>query len=55
MSLFLWGYHGWLFHLMVIVYVVALSEEMALIYLLPEWRSDVGGIVRVLSGKGEKP
>ena len=55
MSLFLWGYHGWLFHLMVIVYVVALSEEIALIYLLPEWRSDVGGIVRVLSGRGEKP
>jgi cardiolipin synthase len=54
MSLFLWGYHGWLFHMTVIVYVVALSEEMALIYVLPEWRSDVGGMVRVLAGRGAK-
>jgi len=55
MSLFLWGYYGWLFHFTVIVYVVALSEEMLLIYLLPEWRSDVGGIYRVLAGNGVKP
>jgi CDP-diacylglycerol--glycerol-3-phosphate 3-phosphatidyltransferase len=55
MSLFLWGYCGWLFHLTVIVYAVALSEEMLLIYLLPEWRSDVGGIYRVLAGNGVKP
>jgi CDP-diacylglycerol--glycerol-3-phosphate 3-phosphatidyltransferase len=55
MSLFLWGYSGWLFHLIVIVYIVALSEEMLLIYLLPEWRSDVGGIYRVLAGNGVKP
>ena len=54
MSLFLWGYHGWLFHLTVMVYLVGLSEEMVLIYLLPEWRSDVGGIIRVLSSRGEK-
>ncbi len=52
MSLFLWGYHGWLFHMTVVVYVVALSEEMALIYLLPDWRSDVGGMHRVLAGRG---
>jgi CDP-diacylglycerol--glycerol-3-phosphate 3-phosphatidyltransferase len=55
MSLFLWGCYAWLFHLTVIVYVVALSEEMLLIYLLPEWRSDVGGIYRVLTGNGAKP
>jgi len=55
MSLFLWGYYGWLFHLTVIVYIVGLSEEMALIYLLPEWRSDVGGICRVLRLRGAKP
>jgi CDP-diacylglycerol--glycerol-3-phosphate 3-phosphatidyltransferase len=55
MSLFLWGYHGWLFHLTVLVYFVGLSEEMVLIYLLPEWQSNVGGIFRVLSGRGEKP
>lgn len=51
MSLFLWGYAGWLFQMTVTVYVVSLSEEMALIYLLPEWRSDVGGILRVLAAK----
>jgi phosphatidylglycerophosphate synthase len=48
MVLFLWGYHGWLYQLTVIVYLVALSEEMLLIYLLPEWKSDVGGVFRVL-------
>lgn len=51
MSLFLWGYHGWLFHTAVVAYVVALSEEMVLIVLLPEWRNDVGGVYRVLIGK----
>jgi len=55
MSLFLWGYQGWLFHLTVIVYVAGLTEEMVLIWLLPEWRSDVGGLHRVLAGKGAKP
>ena len=55
MSLFLWGYQGWLFHLTVMVYLAALSEEMVLIYLLPEWRSDVGGIRRVLKGSGARP
>jgi len=51
MSLFLWGYHGWLFQMAMIVYIVSLSEEMALIWLLPEWRSDVGGLLRVLRTK----
>lgn len=55
MSMFLWGYHGWLFQLTVTAYFVALSEEMLLIYLLPEWRSDVGGMFRVLAGRGTKP
>ncbi|HEX9201306.1 MAG TPA: CDP-alcohol phosphatidyltransferase family protein, partial [Acidobacteriaceae bacterium] len=50
MSLFFWGYLGWLFHTTVIVAVLAMAEEMALIYLLPEWRSDVGGLHRVLPG-----
>jgi cardiolipin synthase (CMP-forming) len=48
MSLFIWGYYDWLFQQTVFVYVLALSEEMLLIYLLPEWRSDVGGIYQVL-------
>jgi CDP-diacylglycerol--glycerol-3-phosphate 3-phosphatidyltransferase len=55
MSLFLWGYHGWLFQLAVVVYVLSLSEEMALICVLPEWRSDVGGLVRVLAARGRTP
>jgi phosphatidylglycerophosphate synthase len=52
MTLFFWGYHGWLFHATVAVYIVELAEEMVLIYLLPEWRSDVGGMVRVLNARG---
>jgi phosphatidylglycerophosphate synthase len=55
MALFLWGYHGWLFQMTVVIYVLALTEEMLLIYLLPEWRSDVGGIHRVLAQRGAKP
>jgi cardiolipin synthase len=54
MSLFLWGYHGWLFQLTVLVFVVALCEEMALICILPEWKSDVGSMYRVLAERGRK-
>jgi cardiolipin synthase (CMP-forming) len=49
MSLFLWGYHGWLFQLTVLVYVVSLTEEMILICILPEWKTDVGNIFRMLA------
>jgi CDP-diacylglycerol--glycerol-3-phosphate 3-phosphatidyltransferase len=52
MSLFLWGYLGWLFYAAVCVYVVALLEEMAMIVLLPEWRPDAGGLLRVLGRRG---
>lgn len=52
MSLFLWGYVGWLFQAAVCVYVVALVEEMVMIALLPEWRPDAGGLVRVLRRRG---
>jgi APA family basic amino acid/polyamine antiporter len=44
MSLFLWGYHAWIFHVMIVTSVVALAEEFVLLYLLPEWRSDVRGL-----------
>jgi cardiolipin synthase (CMP-forming) len=47
-SLFIWGFNGWLYYRTVVVYAIALSEEMLLIYLLPEWRSDVGGVYRLL-------
>ena len=49
MSLFLFGYHDWLFYFTVSIYVVSLLEEMILICLLPEWRTDVGNIFRVLA------
>ena len=52
MALFLWGYVGWLFQAAVCVYVAALLEEMAMIVLLPEWRPDAGGLVRVLRRRG---
>jgi CDP-diacylglycerol--glycerol-3-phosphate 3-phosphatidyltransferase len=54
MSLFLWGYLGWLFQTAVCVYVVALLEEMVMIALLPEWRPDAGGLMRVLNERGAK-
>jgi cardiolipin synthase (CMP-forming) len=50
-SLFLWGYHDWLFQLTVLVYVASLTEEMILILILPEWKTDVGNIFRVLAAK----
>jgi CDP-diacylglycerol--glycerol-3-phosphate 3-phosphatidyltransferase len=49
MSLFLWGYQGWLFHAAVFVYAISLCEEVVLICLLPEWQSNVGGLMRVLA------
>jgi cardiolipin synthase (CMP-forming) len=47
-SIFFWGYHGWLFYPALAVCLAELVEEMALICLLPQWRSDVGGIYRLL-------
>lgn len=55
MSLFLWGYHGWLFQLTVLVYVISLTEEMVLICIFPDWRTDVGSMFRVLAARGRRP
>lgn len=52
MSLFLWGYQAWIFHVMIVISVVALAEELALLYLLPSWRSDVRGLYWALGLKG---
>jgi cardiolipin synthase (CMP-forming) len=49
MSLFFIAYHGWLYQLAVIAYCAALSEEMLLIYLLPEWQNDVLTVYSVLA------
>ena len=48
LSLFMWGYCGWLFYATVAIYIIELTEEMASIRILPKWRSDVGSIYRVL-------
>ena len=52
MSLFLWGYQGWIFGPMVVLSLLAYSEEVLLLCLLPEWRNDVRGLYWVLSQKG---
>jgi cardiolipin synthase (CMP-forming) len=54
-SIFFWGYQGWLFYPALTVCLAELAEEMALICLLPEWRSDVGGIYRVLTQAPKNP
>lgn len=52
MSLFIWGYKGWIFKPMIVLSILSCSEEFVLLYLLPQWRSDVRGVYWVLSGKG---
>lgn len=51
-SLFLWGYQGWLFHTMITLTIAASSEEFLLLYVLPEPRVDVRGLYWVLSDRG---
>ncbi len=51
MSLFLWGYRGWIFYPTIALAILDYSEELVLLYLLPEWRSDVRGVYWVLSQK----
>jgi phosphatidylserine synthase len=48
-SLFFWGYHAWLFYPALLTCLVELVEELALVCLLPKWRTDVGGIYRLLT------
>jgi len=51
MSLFLWGFRGWIFHPAVALAVLAYGEELVLVFLLPHWQSDVRGLYWVLSGE----
>lgn len=51
MSLFFWGYHAWIFYAMVTVSILASTEELLLIYFLPNWQSDVRGLYWVLTKK----
>jgi CDP-diacylglycerol--glycerol-3-phosphate 3-phosphatidyltransferase len=55
MSLFLWGYHFWLFYLAAATYLLSLVEQLILISMLPTWQCDVGGLHRVLSARKAKP
>jgi len=48
MSLFLWGFIGWIFAIMVTVTLAAYAEELILVAILPEWKSDVRGLYWVL-------
>ena len=49
MSLFLWGYSAWLLYTMTAITTLAYGEEIVLLFLLPEWTTDVRGIYWVLS------
>lgn len=46
--LFVFGFHAWLLYLAVGVSVLGNLEELVLVAMLPEWRSDVRGVAWVL-------
>jgi phosphatidylglycerophosphate synthase len=48
MSLFLCGFKGWIFAIMLAVTLAAYVEELILVTLLPEWKTDVRGLYWVL-------
>lgn len=49
MSLFLWGFSAWALYAMTAITTLAYGEEIVLLFLLPEWTTDVRGIYWVLS------
>jgi phosphatidylglycerophosphate synthase len=49
MSLFLWGYAPWLLYATTVLSLLAYSEELVLLFLLPEWTANVRGIYWVIS------
>jgi cardiolipin synthase len=46
LSLFFWRYVDWIFYPAVGLGVLAYSEELLILLLLPEWTPDVGGLYR---------
>jgi CDP-diacylglycerol--glycerol-3-phosphate 3-phosphatidyltransferase len=50
MSLFFWGFIGWMFGIMLAVTIAAYAEELVLVALLAEWKTDVRGLYWVLRG-----
>jgi phosphatidylglycerophosphate synthase len=51
MSLFLWGYSGALFWPAISISVLAYAEELAIVWLLPQWEADVRGLYWVVQRK----
>lgn len=49
LSLFFWGYVGWIFYGAVSLCILACAEELLILYLIAEWTPDVGGIYWILS------
>ena len=49
MSLFFWGYHGWIFQAAIGLTILAFAEEFLLLYFLPEWRTDVRGVYWIVA------
>jgi CDP-diacylglycerol--glycerol-3-phosphate 3-phosphatidyltransferase len=54
-SLFFWGYTPTVFYAAAIMLISALAEEFVLLYLLPEWTADVGGLYWVLYRNQSSP
>ncbi len=52
--LFFMGVEYWLFYLMVSLSILETVEEIILIFLFPEWKSDVKGLYWVLSERSVK-
>lgn len=46
--LFVFGHYDWLLYAACLTSILANLEEFALLALLPQWRSDVGGVLRIL-------
>ena len=46
--LFVFGHYEWLLYAACGASILANLEEFALLALLPQWRSDVGGVLRIL-------
>jgi CDP-diacylglycerol--glycerol-3-phosphate 3-phosphatidyltransferase len=51
MSLFFGGFSPFVFYSAFAMSILAASEEMVILYLLPKWEADVGGLYWVLNRK----
>lgn len=50
-SLLLFGYHALVFYTMIALSAIGTTEELLLLYVLPEWEANVGGLYRVLRSR----